>query len=424
MNSRRIGFCAAALFAVAATFGVNAQIAQDVQGVEGETSAPTCDKNHYILHYGLSTWVPTGDLNTPRGNHTATLLADGKVLVAGGRGPGNTHLDSAELYDPATGSWSTTGRLTKPRVNHTATLLPGGKVLVVGGDGSVGHQGDLLAGTGAAELYDPTTGSWTPTGNLNTPRAGFTATLLTTGEVLVAGGVDNSDASLNSAELYDPTSGTWSYTGDLITARLEHTATPLQDGRILVVAGWTDDFFQTETSDAELYDPVAGTWSSTSGLQHASVLHAATRLQDGSVLVVGGYLTGPTSGSFGRYVPRSFNSAELYDPTAGTWASVNNINGNREGHTATLLPDGTVLVAGGFDWNSRLNVDSAESYDPVDTTWRHAGSLGYARSNHTATLLPNGKVLVAGGYADITLGSAELYDVLQTVDCPTGQLDQ
>jgi hypothetical protein len=150
------------------------------------------------------------------------------------------------------------------------------------------------------------------------------------------------------------------------------------------------------------------------------------------VLVAGGYLTGPTSGgAFADYVPRSFNNGELYDPTTGTWASVGNLNVNREGHTATLLPNGVVVVAGGFDWSSRLTVNSAEWYDPVDAIWRAAGTLNNARLDHTATLLPNGKVLVAGGYfvllpsyANISLGSAELYDVPPPVTCPSGQTGQ
>src|SRR5215471_19074589 len=185
MNRCRIAqYCAAALLVLAAALGVHAQTA-------------TCDhKNHYILRGPLTGWVPTADLNTPRAGHTATLLADGKVLVAGGVGPDNTSLSSVELYDPATGTWSTTSSLTTPRAGHTATLLPTGEVLVVGGDEFPGYPGAPTPGTGAAEIYDPATGSWTPTGYLNTPRTAFTATLLATGKVLVAGGVDNSDASL------------------------------------------------------------------------------------------------------------------------------------------------------------------------------------------------------------------------------------
>jgi hypothetical protein len=411
MHRRRIAqYCAAALFALAAALGAHAQ-------------TPTCDKNHYILRDPLNGWVPTGDLNTPRSGHTATLLSDGRVLVAGGRGPGNTALSSAELYDPATGTWTVTGSLSRPRSAHTATLLPNGKVLVVGGEDLYGEEyGPTLGLAGTAELYDPATGMWSPTGNLNTPRFAFTATLLTTGKVLVAGGVDNSDASLNSSELYDPEIGTWSFTGDLITARFDHTATLLEDGTVLAVAGWTDDFFQTVTSDVELYDPITGSWSSAAGLHLARVLHTATRLQDGRVLVVGGYRTAPD------YIPTSFSGAELYDPTSGTWSAGWNIVGSlqypREGHTATLLPDGEVLVAGGFHWTARVMIGLTELYEPASAEWNGAGYLGSPRIDHTATLLPNGKVLVAGGYlvvlpsyANISLASAELHGN-GTNECP------
>lgn len=398
MSNFRIVFWAATFAILGATFGVDAQ-------------DRVCRENHYILDYAGKAWLPTGDLNVPRSFHTATLLPDGRVLVAGGRGADSGALPSAELYDPATGGWTLTGSLSRPRVAHTATLLPNGKVLIIGG-------GTLTPGSlgldGTAELYDPNTGNWSPTGNLNTARTGFTATLLATGKVLVAGGVDDSDDSLNSAELYDPATGTWSFTGDLNSARLLHTATPLQDGRILVAGGWTDDFFQWTTSAVELYDPVTGTWSSAAPLNQRRVFHTATTLQDGRVLVAAGYRSDPPGG-YGTYVPTSFNEAELFDPTTGTWEIVGNLNGAREGHTATLLPDGEVLVAGGFDWNSRLNVNGAELYEPASATWTVTGSLGAARIGHTATLLPNGTVLVVGGYfvplsyEDITLGSAELY---------------
>ena len=152
----------------------------------------------------------TGNLVTARFFHTATLLPNGKVLVAGGLHDGST-LASAELYDPASGTWTATGSLATARDHHTATLLPNGKVLVAGGfDGSV-----ALA---SAELYDPASGTWTATGSLATARYGHTATLLPNGKVLVAGGLTDS-GSLASAELYDPASGTWTATGSLATAR-------------------------------------------------------------------------------------------------------------------------------------------------------------------------------------------------------------
>jgi hypothetical protein len=215
--------------------------------------------------------------------HTATLLANGKVLVAGGYGAPNI----AELYDPATGIWSVTGSLHEGRLEHTATLLTNGKVLVAGGNSVVA----------SAELYDPATGRWTFTGSLNHGRFEHTATLLANGKVLVAGGIDNAD--YRSAELYDPTTGTWTLTGSLTNARIGgHTETLLNDGKVLV-AGLGDP--------VELYDPATGTWSFTGDLNRGRSSFTATLLTNGELLVAGGY-------------PGLFNpldSAELYEP--GVW---------------------------------------------------------------------------------------------------------
>lgn len=402
MTTLRIFSCALALSVLAGALGVNAAALQ-------------CNRNHFILDAPIRAWIPTGNLNVSRSAHTATLLPDGRVLVAGGRGA-SAALDSAELYDPATGSWALTGSLAAPRVGHTATLLPNGEVLVVGGDRKPDPHGLGLGGT--AELYDPTTGRWRATANLKTARVAFTATLLATGRVLVAGGVSNSDESLDSSELYDPDSGTWGFTGKLITPRFQHTATPLRDGRILVVAGWIDDFFQTVTADAELYDPLAGTWSSAAGLYKARMSHTATRLQDGKVLVAGGYETAPS------YVPTSFVEAELYDPANDAWTVVGDLVGAREGHTATPLPDGEVLVVGGFDWNTRSMVNGAELYEAASATWVGAATGSPPRESSSATLLFDGSVLVAGGYvvgadySNIPRGDAALYAAIpNTIPC-------
>jgi hypothetical protein len=395
VNKFRTASCAAAFFALAAASGVNAQ-------------DPTCSKNHYILTGSATPWIATGSLNVPRSRHSATLLPDGKVLVAGGRSsnpPGA--LESAELYDPATGSWTATANLTTPRVGHGAALLPNGKVLVVGGD-----SGGLTA-----ELYDPASGTWTATGSLNTPRFGFSATPLDNGKVLVVGGVGMSDETLFSTELYDPATGTWSYTGDVLRGRFFHTATLLEDGRVLIVGGWGDDISQLSMTTAELYDPVTGTWSAAAGLSQARSFHTATRLVDGTVLISGGYRTNlvhypGVPGTF--HVPTSLDEAELFDPIAGTWEIVGNLNGARDSHTATLLLDGKVLVAGGFDYTTYTYPTGTDSYDPVTATWAGVGGFDSGRYQNTATLLSDGTVLVVGGQAagpdgEITLATAELY---------------
>src|SRR6266853_1898148 len=176
---------------------------------------------------------PTGSLATAREHHTATLLPNGKVLVAGGSENAGA-LASAELYDPATGTWMTTGSLNDQRTSYTATLLPNGKVLVVGGYGR-----GIFGVWASAELYDPVSGTWTATGSLATRRWLHTATLLPDGKVLVAAGAENNNPiqSLASAEVYDPASETWATTGSLAHARSEHTATLLPNGKVVVAAG-------------------------------------------------------------------------------------------------------------------------------------------------------------------------------------------
>src|SRR4030095_10018389 len=173
-------------------------------------------------------WTMTGSLNTARSLHTATLLLNGQVLVVGGGG--NELLDSAELFDPNTGTWNVTGHLKTARFLHTATLLSDGRVMVAGG--WVGQSVQTRAVTNTAELYDPATGTWSATGTMTVARGGHTATLLSNGKVLITGGGDMFSPSFNQTELYDPASDTWSRTGDLKMAR-NGPGTRLQDGTVL-----------------------------------------------------------------------------------------------------------------------------------------------------------------------------------------------
>jgi len=318
-------------------------------------------------------WSLTGSLNVGRSEHTATLLPNGQVLVAGGFGPPNQVLSSAELYDPATGTWRATGALNKTRGAHTATLLPNGQVLVAG----VGDP---------AELYDPATGTWRAIDALNLIRMHHTATLLPNGKVLIAAGTDpDSGEGDNRAVLYDPVTETWRPTGNLNTGIARHTATLLQDGKILVAGGSSPPF------GVEVYNPATGVWSHTGKLNEFRYFHTATLLPNSWVLVTGGFK-----------VDTFLRSAELYDPFTGAWSGANSLSRARYFHTATLLPNGQVLIAGGD------NDNSAELYDPATRQWSNTSKLNTIRFGHTATLLPNGKVLAAGGSGS---NSAELFDL-------------
>ena len=331
-------------------------------------------------------FIQTGGLATARYSHTATLLPNGKTLVAGGIANSGGSLASAELYDPASGMWTATGSLVNARDSHTATLLPNGKVLIAGG---VGTGGSLAS----AELYNPASGTWMATGSLASARYYFTMTLLPDGKVLAAGGINFTSGSLASAELYDPASGIWSTTGSLTTPRDVHTATLLPSGKVLVAGGAGPGLsFQS----SELYDPASGTWSAIGNLVTKHIEHTATLLPNGKVLVAGSNAC-------------CVGDAELYDPASGTWSATGNLVTPRTEHTATLLPNGKVLVVAGE--NDGFILGSAELYDPATGTWMATGNMMGGRTNHTATLLPNDEVLVVGGTIGFgfVLSSAELY---------------
>ena len=332
-------------------------------------------------------WNPTGSLSTARSTHTTMLLADGRVLVTGGRS-GSEFIASAEIYNPVTGVWSTTGSLNVTRGHHTATLLDDGRVLVVGGG-----NGTYL---NSAEIYDPNTGIWHITGSLNTARNSHTATLLPDGRVLVAGGVRF--MPIASAEIYDPATGVWSITGSLNTVHSNHTATLLTDGRVLVAAG------ASYSSSAEIYDPATGIWGITGSLNDGRFLHTATLLTDGRVLIAGG--------GDDPY----FASTEIYDPNTESWSMTGSLNTARRDHGATLLSNGHVLVVGGYNGGF---IDGAEIYDPDTGVWTMTGSLNTARASNNRfqiPLLTNSQVLIAGGQNDDgDLLSAELFAIRPSV---------
>src|SRR5881398_2455200 len=341
------------------------------------------------------TWAPMADLNQPRAEHTATLLANGTVLIAGGRDAADQALASAEIYDPATGGFTLLASpLPAPVWGHTATRLGDGTVLIAGGTGDGGLP------VAAAQLFDPATDTFTALDPMSTPRARQTATLLRDGRVVVIGGTDGSKP-LVSLEVYDPTTRTFSRASSaLVLARQDHTATLLPDGRVLVAGGSNAS---GALDSAEIYDPTAGTVSPAAPLNVPRTLASAALLLDGTVLVAGGQTTS-----------EDLDSAEVYDAATNTFAWLPAAMGTaRSGHLGVqLLHNGKVLISGGTSGGQL--VANAEVYDPITGAFQPVDSPGTARRLFGANFFEvpyTGIILASGGFdgSDQPLASSEVF---------------
>jgi hypothetical protein len=333
-------------------------------------------------------------------------------LIAGGSNAGTGDwaeggLNDAELYNPAIGSFVATATMASVRTRATATLLSNGKVLLTGGEGGGLNQPPVLA---SAELYDPATNTFASAGSMANARMAHTATLLRNGKVLIAGGGNAGglgfpvfgDATY-SAELYDPSTNAFTPTGSMGIARFAHTATLLPSGKVLIAGGFSSIRFNsagaTPLASTEIYDPGTGTFTSGPSMVGARGGHTATLLPDGALLITGGLTT--LSG-FTYYPPTNgssvvLTSAELRDPTTGEFTSAGKMTVEREEHTATLLPNGKVLLVGGAT-GSAGTLSSAELYDPATRTFEATATMSTSRSGHSATLLRDGSVLIVGGH--------------------------
>lgn len=330
----------------------------------------------------------SSNMNTARYYHTATLLSSGKVLIAGGR---NSTLvfSKAELYDPTTGIFTELPNMINQRFAHTATVLPNGKVLIAGG-----YNNSIALNS--AELFDSNSGTFSLTGSMTISRAFQTETILANGKVLIIGGaylVTGTEFYRNSSELYDYSTGIFTASGNMSITRILHTAVRLNNGKVLVAGGFNGS---TSVSSAELYDPAGGTFSATGSLNSSMAsMHTATLLGSGMVLI-----------AFGGGVSAK---SELFNGSAFS------LTGNmkysvRMNHSAHLLSSGKVLVLGGGSSLSDPYPES-ELYNPVSASFSASGNLNTARQYHQSVLLQNGNVLVTGGKdaQGNTLQSTEIY---------------
>jgi len=358
-----------------------------------------------VVTVETGTWIATSDSLIGQCNGTATELQNGKILFAGGyfvngsksiRAP----TAAAAIYDPMTDTWISASDMTVARTNHTATLLPNGKVLVTGG-----LQGYAQDFDRTAEIYDPSADRWTSASPMGVNHFNHTATLLFDGRVLIAGGGVNDGRVLEEshlpsayAEIYDPLTDTWTPTASFMgVRRFGHTATMLPDGRVLVAGGLSIEQNPKGLISSEIFSPLTGNWSSAKDMIKERFEHTATLLLNGKVLIAGG--DGPSGVT---------TSAETYDPSTGEWVAAENMITAHCLHSSTLLPDGNILIAGGCSNKIKQNFTTTETFSSVaelyDTSsghWIQTGSLGWARSRHTASLLSTGRVLVGGGIGPV-----------------------
>ena len=364
---------------------VSPNLSEGIHKVTVTTDGGTSPANPVAEFWaGEGSWSLTGSLNTPRSAHTTTLLPNGQVLVAGGRVStgGGVPLASAELYDPRTGTWRTTGSLANARWSHTATLLRDGRVLVAGGYATTTTLLD------SAEIYDPATGAWTAAAPMANRRGTYARALLTgpncanhCGKVLVIGGRGPaSNQTLTASELYDPARNVWEPTGSLNMGRYLTEAAPLPDGRVLVAGGFGQvGATASPTDTAETYDPRTGTWSFTATPMSLSKARpTVTPLRDGNVLINTGWNNGP--------VPAS----DVFDWRTNSFRRTETPRTHRWNATAVLLPNGRVLaLAGG------VGGATADIYDPRTNGFRSAGSLQIARGAGSQTAAgPGGTAVV------------------------------
>lgn len=327
------------------------------------------------------TWIELPPMHLPRGGCTATLLQDGRVLVAGASFY-SSGVDSAEIFDPATRTWSDPIPMSTGHGNHASALLADGRVLILGG-----FVDQFTSKSRVAEVFSPATGSFTPVKQMLRSHTYAPATVLADGRVVIAGGYN----AFGTAEVYDPVADTWAQgMGKLQQTNFYHPAARLPDGRVMIPGGGFENNGAYPTLKyVDIFDPVKFALEPGPALIHGRRSHTATELADGRVMVTGGIV----GGSY-EALGAALDSTEVYDPAKNQWTLSGALHVARHHHAAVRLPSGAVLVTGGLD-HSASSIESAEVWDGAE--WHVTTPMLHARESHTATLLPDGTVLVIGG---------------------------
>lgn len=331
------------------------------------------------------TLAPAASMSSARADHTATLLRDGRVLIAGGMAENGVFLASAELFDPKTGRFSELPPMSRPRVGHSAALLPDGRVLIAGGLSSrhltdQGWRGTLESTT---EFFDPKTGKFSAGPAMAASLESSPAVVLASGKALLIGGFREDESTLDTAELYDPATNRFTVTGPLPMATGGGAAVLLKDGRVLTCGGSAS--MREVLDTCAIYDPQRNTWRAAGKMTVPRRKHDMVALDDGRVLIIGGSDNQDWQGQY--------DTAEIFDPARGKTVATVRMNSKRFKlpETSVVLKNGKIFVAGGST--------QPEVFDP------HTGKFAAVSEQYPepvyfakATLLADGRVLVTGGY--------------------------